>query len=132
MFCKGNCRLQKREKVDLCSCAGGRSGHERCKNKLSFQLMKNNSIFSCFKHARRRSIKNVRVIVKGLGNGRMVRLAQTSEQTFPDIVFKKWPIFKASIKALQMGKLNIVSVTDRTVIPVPFLRAPKPPAKRRL
>ncbi|RMZ95971.1 30S ribosomal chloroplastic [Brachionus plicatilis] len=60
-------------------------------------------------NAKRRGIKNVRVVVKGLGNGRL-----------------------ASIKALQMGKLNIVSITDNTPIPLPFARTPRPPAKRKV
>uniref|UniRef100_A0A147BVP5 Putative ribosomal protein s11 n=1 Tax=Ixodes ricinus TaxID=34613 RepID=A0A147BVP5_IXORI len=53
-----------------------------------------------------RAIKNIRVIVKGLGPGRL-----------------------ASIKGLQMGGLNVVSITDRTPAPE---KCPRPRKAKRL
>ena len=79
---------------------------------------------------KRRNIKNVRVTVKGFGNGRLV--------SFKSLKFSNWKIslvsfpFKPSIKALQIGKINIVSITDNTSIPVAFTRPARPPVKRRV
>ncbi|XP_077556706.1 mitochondrial ribosomal protein S11 [Haemaphysalis longicornis] len=56
--------------------------------------------------AQLREIKTIRVIVKGLGPGRL-----------------------ASIKGLQMGGLNVVSITDRTPAPE---KCPRPRKAKRL
>uniref|UniRef100_A0A224YZ95 Small subunit ribosomal protein S11 n=1 Tax=Rhipicephalus zambeziensis TaxID=60191 RepID=A0A224YZ95_9ACAR len=89
-------------------CLGRKSGGtEGYKNAKKGTTVAAQAAAMSFSHvAQLRDIKNIRVIVKGLGPGRL-----------------------ASIKGLQMGGLTVVSITDRTPAPE---KCPRPRKAKRL
>ncbi|CAN8005321.1 unnamed protein product [Ixodes hexagonus] len=84
--------------------SGGTEGYKNARKGTTVAAQAAALSFSAA--AELRAIKNIRVIVKGLGPGRL-----------------------ASIKGLQMGGLNIVSITDRTPAPE---KCPRPRKAKRL
>lgn len=60
-------------------------------------------------HIKRRGIKDIRAVVKGFGNGRL-----------------------AALKAMHTASVNVVSITDRTPIPIPYSSYARPPGRRRV
>lgn len=71
-----------------------------------------------------RGIKAVRVAVRGLGPGRMV-----NNLFHINFLQNKMYLFQSAIKGLQMGGLNIVSITDTT--PVSW-NPPRPRKQKKL
>ncbi|KAM7285867.1 28S ribosomal protein S11, mitochondrial [Ixodes scapularis] len=84
--------------------SGGTEGYKNARKGTTVAAQAAALSFSSV--AELRAIKNIRVIVKGLGPGRL-----------------------ASIKGLQMGGLNVVSITDRTPAPE---KCPRPRKAKRL
>jgi len=60
-------------------------------------------------YMKRRGLNNIRLVLKGLGNGRL-----------------------ACIKTLQMNGINIVSISDVTSVPIPFMKPLRPKCQRRV
>ncbi|XP_050044840.1 small ribosomal subunit protein uS11 [Dermacentor andersoni] len=84
--------------------SGGTEGYRNAKKGTTVAAQ---AAALSFSHvAQLRDIKNIRVIVKGLGPGRL-----------------------ASIKGLQMGGLTVISITDRTPAPE---KCPRPRKAKRL
>ncbi|XP_042144780.1 28S ribosomal protein S11, mitochondrial-like [Ixodes scapularis] len=84
--------------------SGGTEGYKNARKGTTVAAQAAALSFSSV--AELQAIKNIRVIVKGLGPGRL-----------------------ASIKGLQMGGLNVVSITDRTPAPE---KCPRPRKAKRL
>lgn len=93
--------------LTLYSISAGACGFKNCKKSTAVAGQAAGLAMS--DNIKRRGIKNLRVMVKGFGNGRL-----------------------PAIKALQMSKLQIVSITDQTPIPLLFSKPPRPPVKRRI
>lgn len=84
--------------------SGGTEGYKNARKGTTVAAQAAALSFSTV--AQMKAIRNVRVVVKGLGPGRL-----------------------ASLKGLQMGGLNVVSITDRTPAPE---KCPRPRKAKRL
>jgi len=89
----------------LCIHSCGREGFKNCRKGTNVAAQATGIAMS--RKTVNQGIKTIRICIKGLGPGRM-----------------------SSIKGLQMGGLNIVSISDHTPISEPVW--PRPPAARSI